>query len=49
MVGVPGEPARALDPAHAQLAEGRLGQPEVAVQIVELLLETRQPVEMLIR
>lgn len=48
MLGIP-EAAGVLQPTHRQLSELRLGQPEVAVEIVELLLETLKPVEMLFR
>lgn len=41
--------AGVLEPTDGQLAELRLGQPEVAVEIVELLLETLEPIQVLLR
>jgi hypothetical protein len=38
-----------LQPTDGELTELWLRQPEVAVEIVELLLETLKPVEMLFR
>jgi hypothetical protein len=41
--------ARALEPSDGELTELRLGESEIAVEIVELLLEALQPIEVLFR
>lgn len=46
--GVGTRAVEALDSPHAQLAELRLREPEVSVEVVELLLEARETIEMLV-
>lgn len=43
-----GGAARVLYPSDAELAELRLREPEVAVQVIELLLETREAIKVLV-